>query len=239
METQALAAAVKSELRKRGVTVREFAKRMEVSEPTMKRWLRGQGLLLKDWILMLEALGLSLSETAAQADKAARTQFLYTETQEMQFVAIPGLLAFFQSLLEGNDAESIAVKHRLTKASVTFYLKKLDDLGLIRWKQGTSFTFVKRGEPKWRRGGPLAKTFRAKVFDEVVVKNQDTEKTRIGLYHLSPIDLEHVRSMLDEALQFAKTAETRALPGRGKSAVIALTVDEYRPDFLYTIPNGK
>lgn len=214
---------------------------LDVSEPTMKRWLRAQGLLLKDWSKMLKVLELSPLDVLSKANIIQKSQFEYSEKQEESFVKIPGLLAFFQQITEGLNAEQIASKFRLNSASVVFYLKKLDEIGLIRWGTAWTFSILKSGEPKWRKNGALSLAFRTQVFNELIYNNKNSEKLRLAIYRLSLSDIAKLQEMLADVFEFAKQAESRSkyMANRSKTIGLAVLNSEYQPDFLYSIPNKK
>lgn len=92
---------IRLELKVRGITIKQFAKILKVSEPTVKRWLNAKGLLLDDWSKMLTALDLDAADIMTASTFGTKKQFEYTAKQEDALVAIPGLLAFFQHATEG------------------------------------------------------------------------------------------------------------------------------------------
>lgn len=237
--SQQIVDPIRFELKARGLTIKRFAKMLDVSEPTMKRWLKAQGLLLEDWAKMLRVLDLDAVEALARANMKPKGQFEYSEKQEDAFVKHPGLLAFFQQALEGLDAQQIKAKFKLTNASISFYLKKLDDLQLIRWGTGHHFSLVRTGEPKWRKQGSLSKTFRNQVFNELVFDNKNSEKLRLAIYRLSLPEVQKLQEMLNEVFDFAKQAEHRSKYSNENFKTIGLGIvnADYQPDFLYTIPN--
>lgn len=233
---------IKIELRARGITIKSFAKMMSVSEPTMKRWLNGQGLLLKDWGRMLHVLDLPIVEVAARVDSTTREQFEYTEQQEEALSKTPGLLAFFQQLLEGFDAKKIMARHHLSQQSTISYLKKLDDIGLIRWGKNFEFTHLREGEPRWKKSGPLARTFRSKVFRELIEVNRDSGHLQMMIYHLSLVDIQKLQEMMEEVFRFARSSERKAKAleeKRTRTIGMGVIIEEYKPDFLYSIPDKK
>lgn len=236
-----IVAPIRTELRVRRITIKQFSKMLNVSEPTTKRWLNAKGLLLDDWTKMLDVLGLNPIDVMAKSNLASNLQFEYTIKQEDAFVEIPGLLAFFQHALEGHSAEQIASDHKLSKSVLSFYLKILHEIGLIRWRNGFEFSLVHSGEPKWRKHGALSKLFRNQVVSELIYTNKDSNKLRLGIYHLTKTDIEKLKEKLDIAFEFAKQSENRAKLMFEKSETIGLATicTQYRPDFLYVIPNKK
>lgn len=229
---------IRNELKSQGITIKKFAMTLNVSEPTMKRWLKGQGLLLGDWMKLLEALGLTPADAISKL-QSSRDQFEYSEQQEEAFVKTPGLIAFFQELQNGLSAKDVVSKYKLSSKSSSYYLRKLDDLKLIKWGEGLKSALLKKGEPKWRKNGLLSKTFRSKVFNELIFANKEARALKIGLYRLNLEDIQKLQEMSDELFKFAKTAESKARISNeiAKPIGLAFIADHYEPDFLYSIPN--
>lgn len=238
-KSKILSRVIKQELKAKGFGIKTFSKKLGISEPTLKRWLVGTGLSLKDWLRMLEVLDLSFEDVINRADLPSVNQFEYTEKQEEVLSKTLGLLAFFQQLLQGCSAKKIASQHELTKKSVAFYLRKLDDLGLIRWERDLNCKLLRHGEPVWKKNGPLARTFRAKAFAELVVANKETGKLRLAIYNIPFADLQELESKINDTFQFAQAAEKRVRITKEKSQTlgIASVMSEYQPDFLHLIPN--
>lgn len=238
-KSKILSRVIKQELKAKGFGIKAFSKKLGVSEPTLKRWLVGTGLSLKDWLRMLEVLDLSLEEAINRADLPSVNQFEYTEKQEEVLSRTSGLLAFFQHLLEGQSAKRIASQYELTKKSVAFYLRKLDDLGLIRWEQDLNCKLLRNGEPVWKKNGPLARTFRTKAFTELVAAHKETGKLRLAIYNMPLADIQELEKKINEVFQCAQASEKRARLTKEKTQTlgIASVMAEYRPDFLYLIPN--
>ena len=232
-----LCEVIKSELRKKRLTISAFAEDLEVPLPTLKRWLKGKGVSLSAWTKMLNVLGLSLSEVAITVSDPVTTQFTYTLRQEKELATVPGLIAFFQELLSGKDVALIAQQHKLNSRSIAFYLRKLDAIGIITWGDGQNVKLKTRGEPKWRKNGELSKAFRSKVFHEFIEVNK--EELRIGLYNISDKDELKLRQMADELFLFAQQAERQCMLRKAsvKPFGMAWLMEKYEADFIVSIPN--
>ncbi len=201
---------VKAELKRQGLTQQEFAQLMKTSVPTLKRWLRGEGVLLRDWIKMLECLGLGLSDALLRLDGSAQKSFTYTLKQEQLLSTEAGLLAFFDQLLKGRSPKQIARQHTLTEASVVFYLSKLERVGLVEWLPGNRVKLLVSGEPSWISAGPLAQKFRRQIIDGFVEGHiDDRERLKIGLYSLSKGSRRKLSALLDELAEKVRNLEVR------------------------------
>ena len=232
---------VRKELRLRKLTTKKFAKMMNVSEPTMKRWFNGKGLLLKDWYEMLKVLNLNPVEVVGNSSVRSVNRYEYTLKQEDALSKVPGLLSFYQQIIEGISVDEIARNYDLKPRSLTYYLNLLDRIELIRWKEGYDFKLINSGEPRWRKDGPLAIKFREKVFNELIYENRKTEKLKLALYRVSLEDFQKIQELISEIYEYGKNAEqiSKFKKGRLKTIGLASCISEYKPDFLYSIPNVK
>ncbi|MDD4973466.1 MAG: helix-turn-helix transcriptional regulator [Bacteriovorax sp.] len=201
---------IKNVLKLQGITQEEFAQQMKVSVPTIKRWLKGEGVLFTDLIRMLDCLGLRLSEVAMMFEGALANKFTYTLKQEQLFVSIEGLLAFFDQLLKGRSPSQIARTYSLTEKSVVFYLSHLDKSGLIEWLPKNKARVLVTGEPSWIKGGPLSQKFRRQIIDGHIANYvDDRDHLKIGIYSLSKESQLKVNSMLIEVTEKVRGLEVR------------------------------
>jgi transposase len=227
---------IRQEARRQGLRMRDLASRMRVSEPTVKRWLAGKGVSLKAWTELLAALGLTLQEALEQVRKVTLHQLEYTEKQEKALSRTPGLLAFYQQLLLGRSIQELQAEHRLSERAVREYLRRLDEIDLLRWEKGLGFRLLKKGEPRWRKNGPLARAFRKAALDEFLGKHLDGLK--LGIYSLPEAEAERLQQQVQSLYLEAWKAEENSKQRKSarRSMGLAVLLEEYEPGFLSKIP---
>ncbi len=221
------------------MTIKSFAKQLQISEPTLKRWFKGKGLSLRDWIRMIDLLDLSMDQVISQASPRSIPQLEYTRKQEEALGEHKGLLAFFQQLHQRKKIAKIANEYSLTMKSTAFYLRKLDEIGLIRWMDGLEYELISEGEPIWRKGGPLSKKFRNQAINGLIHNNLENGKLKLAIYEIDSSAAADIEAKLQEILGMAKQSEKRSRLGgdRTKSYGLSYIITEYSPDFLSDIPN--
>ncbi|MGE0631856.1 MAG: hypothetical protein AB7O96_05585 [Pseudobdellovibrionaceae bacterium] len=229
---------VKSAIKSQGLTYPLLAKRLHVSVPTIKRWLRSEGLSVQQWLEFLSAVGLSLSDVASAISEPSADQFEYTEKQETLLAETPGVLAFFQSLLSGETPVEIQKTHGLSKQSIIFYLKKLDEISLVVWTEGLACKLKVRGEPKWKKGGPLAKKFRDRLLNDFIWPRKNEDCFRLGIYEVTKKDCQELAAQVGVLFETAKNMEKKArlLKIKTETTCIGTCLDYYSPEFLSQIP---
>lgn len=229
---------IKASAKLQNLTYSQLAKRLEVSEPTIKRWLRGDGINVQQWLQLIDTLGIRFSDIASALDEPSLDQFECTEKQERMLADTEGLLAFFQSLLSGASPLEIMKKHGLSKVSTTFYLKKLDEIGLVEWTEGLTCKLKVQGDQKWKKNGPLSKKFREQLINEFIWPRKNADCFRLGIYELAKTDGQELTGLIAKVFETAKNLEKKAriLKLKTETLCIGTCLDQHRPDFLYEIP---
>lgn len=224
---------IQQTLRERNITQVEFAQTLRVSLPTLKRWLRGEGVLLKDWVRMAEALGMSLREIVESVEAQSTRQFTYTEVQEQALAEDPGLLGFFDALLYGHTPAQIARRVGWTAARLNQRLARLEKLGLIEWLPRNRVRLKVQGEPRRRPGGALSQKFRRSVLQ--TFWEQEARMVGIGFYRLSEDSAQVLRQGQRDLQEKARGLEIRDR-ARGGASVKAVTLLQglglFEPEFL-------
>lgn len=237
--SQSIQKLVKSAARSRGLSNIDLARTLKVSEPTIKRWLRGEGLSMPQWLKLLDAVGLRLSEVAAMIEDTNSEQFEYSVKQEKALAETTGLLAYFQALLLGKTPRQIAKKFDLSMKSSTYYLRTLDNLGLIVWTEGMTCKLRVHGEPRWRSEGALSKKFRKEMMSEFIWARRESRDFKIGIYEVTKNDAEEVDNMITELYSHLRSLEKKAQLMKLKTSSVAIGTcfSKYQPNFLYHVPN--
>jgi len=187
----------------------QLAQELGVSLATTKRWLQGKGIALDDLSRLLTLMGSSLREFAASIE-APSQQFAYTLVQEEALAKEPGLLAYFDFLLNGRNPQQIKKIFALTSKANFHYLFNLDKIGLIKLLPGEGAKLLVSGEPKWRKHGPLSQKFRQTAVQEFISQGiGDGKAMRFGIYYLEKAAELELTKRIEELYSLAKELESR------------------------------
>ena len=104
---------LKTVLRARKITYAELARRLETSEPTIKRVFAARDDKLSRIVEICDALGLSLEDVVAQARRTTVTPVMLGDRIEAQLAGDPSLFNFFILLHDGMPVEEIARQFKL------------------------------------------------------------------------------------------------------------------------------
>lgn len=169
-ESQLIIEELKTVLKARGITYLDLAEKLEVSESTIKRTLTSQKITLERLEQICQAAALSVFELTSLIKKPDKeTKHTYTLAQERFLAKNPRYLVFFDLLIRhGSLAKVKKIKPEIKPKTISMYLKKLDDLGLIEWHPGDKIKFPVGRDVAWIPDGPLRNTFLKWAKDDFV-----------------------------------------------------------------------
>lgn len=207
--SKAIMASLREHASAKGYTQIVLAKKLNVSLPTLKRWLAGKAVTLENLKRLADSVGVSFVDLAAAVEDKEGTRLQYTIEQEEQLAKNPELLAFFDYLIRGYSPMNVQKKFLLSTVFLERCLSRLDKLGLIDWlpKNKAALKFV--GEPQWRKGGPLAKRFGDQIRSEFL-SSHNTIFEKFVLHDYLPEDRIKIEGKLEETLELSRQASARA-----------------------------
>src|SRR5687768_1401762 len=155
MSTAILVDAIKRRLRAQGITYQALARRLKLSEPTVKRDLARGDFTLKRLDDICDVLGVSIAELAhEEPDRQLRlTQF--TDAQEQALVANPRLVLLTYLLVNRWSLEEITGAIDLGENDLVKALLVLDQLGIVRFRPPRGVQLLTARNFSWRKDGPL------------------------------------------------------------------------------------
>src|ERR1044071_3429522 len=131
-ETNRILVALKRGLRSRGITYAMLAKRIGLSEPSVKRILSRGSLSLPRLERICEATEISLEELVRPVNGApSETSSTLSMAQENALAADPQLLGCFYLLTNGHTPREVAEELGADEKLLRRWLVKLDNLGLV------------------------------------------------------------------------------------------------------------
>ena len=154
-------AELRLELKARGLRVSRLAEELKVAEPTVWRWLRGDGLTLDrlDEICAIAELDPRDLVSRAGDDQ----QEIFTLAQERVLAADRGLALVFFAILHGAQRRQLEDEFGLPAERLDSHLERLERLGLIEAPRRGKIRSKMDRLVRWRRGGPLSIAFQRTV----------------------------------------------------------------------------
>lgn len=166
MSTATIIEAIKRRLRLQGITYQTLARRLKVSEPTVKRDLARGDFSLSRLEEICDVLGVSFADLAT--DEPARqlriTQF--TDAQERALAANAKLLLLTYLLVNRWTLDDIVEAIELNENDIVSLLLALDKLGIIRFRPPRGVQILTARNFAWRKDGPVHDFFLQRVVPE-------------------------------------------------------------------------
>jgi len=159
-----LVEGVKARLRAQGMTYRDLARRLAVSEPTIKRDLARGNFTLERLDRICQALGIGIEELLMATDRTPLTEL--TEQQEVALVANPRLLLVTYLVVNDWKLADVIATFRLDQNELIDTLLKLDKLQILDFRPPMRVRKLTARNFSWRRDGPVQAFFLQKVIPE-------------------------------------------------------------------------
>jgi transcriptional regulator with XRE-family HTH domain len=223
-DTSRIILALKRGLRSRGITYAMLAKRIALSEPSVKRILSRGSLSLPRLEKICAAAGLSMEELIRPVSPGpAETSSTLSAVQETALAADPPLLACFYLLTNGHTPREVASELHADEKQLRRWLVKLDNLHLVELRARLGARLRVHAPISWREDGPIRRTYEQQVRDEFM---RSTFHAQDETLHFRSAELsEASRVVLQRKLarltaDFNELAELdRHLPSRDKRSV--------------------
>lgn len=151
--------ALKRTLKMRGVTYRDVAKALSISEASVKRLFAERSFSLERLERVLELAQTSLVELVQQMDAERRTLDELAEEQERELVSDPGLLLVTFLIVNGWQYDAILRDYQFSAAQLIRHLARLDRIKLIELLPNNRVQLRVSPRFGWRKNGPIQRFF--------------------------------------------------------------------------------
>jgi len=157
---------LKRMLKTRGITYRDLAKRVNLSEASIKRIFAEETFTLHRLEKVCAAIGMTVGELIrSAATEDTQSNYLKLE-QEQTLAQDPRLLACFYLLLNGRSTPDIQTRLSLNEREVRSLYVKLDDARLIELLPGLKARLRVGPIVTWRSDGPVRRVYERQVKAE-------------------------------------------------------------------------
>lgn len=165
-EPASMVAATKKLLKKNGLTYRDVAKSLKLSEPSVKRMFATGRLTVDRLAQVCELFGFTLAELAQEAQADRQRLRTLTVSQEEKLVSDTKLLLTAVCALNHWTMPDILSAYDLSETECVRCLLELDRMRLIALLPGNRIRLVVARDFDWLSGGPIRKFFRTKGLDD-------------------------------------------------------------------------
>lgn len=231
-ETAQIIDALKRNLKTRGLTYRDVAKKVGLSEGSIKRVFAEETFTLQRLEAICTAVGISMSELVrgASSSHAAGSQYLSLE-QEHLLADDPRLLACFYLLLNGRSSAEIMERMDLSEGGLRELYVKLDAARLIEVQPRLRARLRVGPVVSWRMDGPVHRVHEQQVKAEFL-KSEFQAAEEVLHFRSAELSDASIRILIRKLEQIARDFAELAtldvgLPAREKKNVAMLAA--FRP----------
>lgn len=160
-ELNSILATTKQLLKRKGLTYRDLAQELKLSEPTVKRMFATGNISLERLAQVSAVLGLSMAELTHLAAENRPNIHALSDQDEAFLVSDPKLLLVAVCALNHWTLTDIVATYRVSEAECVQKLLQLDRLGLIHLLPGNRIRLVIARDFAWQPRGPIRTFFRA------------------------------------------------------------------------------
>ena len=166
-ETAQIIDVLKRSLKTRGLTYKDVARRVGLSEGSIKRVFSEETFTLQRLESICTAIGISMSELVRSATNAQESGSQYLSLEQEQLLAGDSrLLACFYLLLNGRSSAEIIQRMDLTDRALREIYVKLDAARLIELQPRLKARLRVGPVVTWRVDGPVHRVYEQQVKSE-------------------------------------------------------------------------
>jgi transcriptional regulator with XRE-family HTH domain len=209
--TAHLVAALKDELKAARMTYADLARKLGMSESSVKRMLARADMPLSRVDAICSALKIDFAELARRIADAQPLLAELTMAQEKAVVADKKLLLVAICVLSQWTMEQITAQYRLTDAEAVKYLLQLDRIGIIELRPLNRYRLKLAKTFRWRPHGPVMDFFREHALLDYFAGGFDKEGESLMLVHgsigksLAPAFVERLQRVAQDFAQQHQT----------------------------------
>jgi transcriptional regulator with XRE-family HTH domain len=152
-------ATVKRQLKAQGLTYRDVASALGLSEASVKRVFARESFTVERLAQIAHLLGFTLAELLAESAAEVPKLRVLTSEQEARLVGDERMLLVAVCALNRWTAAEISAEYRLGRAEVLKYLLVLDRMGLIELLPGDRIRPLVARDFDWLPDGPIRRYF--------------------------------------------------------------------------------
>jgi hypothetical protein len=157
--------ALKAHIRARGMTYKDVARALNLSEPTVKRIFSERDCTLKRLDQICDVVQVDLQEISRGASSQARLINQLSAAQEQEIVSDISLFIVAVCTMQSLTLEDITTTYRLDDAKCVALLTRLDRIGFIELLPNNRYRTRVAKSFKWLPDGPIMRWTKAHAAD--------------------------------------------------------------------------
>src|SRR5512140_2899945 len=165
-EADQLVSTLKQQLKSQGMTYRDVARALKLSEPSVKRLFASGRFTIDRLAQVSNLLGFTLAELSKEALSGRTRLSTLTEKQEREVVSDPKLLMIAVCAINHWTMEEMVEIYKLSVPECIKYLLQLDTLRIIDLLPGNRIRLNVARDFDWLPSGPIRQYFKSKGLND-------------------------------------------------------------------------
>jgi len=230
-QTTQLLSTLKKCLKAKGITYRQLAEKIDLSEASIKRLFSEQTFSLTRLEEICTILDMNFYDLAKISADAVDVPSILTVDHERTLSENPKLLIFFYLLLNGREPDSIVRDYDISEKESLQFLLRLDKIKLIELYPDNKVRLLTQKNITWRKNGPMRAMYEKKITAEFLSAPFDLADERLAFENgkLSEGSIAVMRSKIDRLFkEYNELSEIDKPLPQGKSRNTGLMI-AFRP----------
>jgi transcriptional regulator with XRE-family HTH domain len=182
-EADQLISTLKKQLKSQGMTYRDVARALKLSEPSVKRMFASGRFTVERLVQISNLLGYTLAELSKEAQTGQTRLSTLTEKQEREVVSDPKLLMIAVCALNHWTPDEIVALYNLSIPECIKYLLQLDRLRIIDLLPGNRIRLNVARDFDWLPCGPIRQYFQSKGINDFLKSEFAHEDETLTFVH--------------------------------------------------------
>jgi transcriptional regulator with XRE-family HTH domain len=203
MNTFYILKTLKAELKRSKITYKDLSQELKMSEAGVKKIFSKDDLSMKRAFEICKAMNISFSEVVSQTENSKELELRFTDAQVTFLKKHTNYFYFYMKLAyEQKTPLQIQQEYALSYKSLNTYLKKLEELNLIKRHPKDRAQIVGGTPLAVSTGGTELENIKYEIIKDLLAQVSQTKKGEIlggGLY-LTQDESEDVKSKLKELI---------------------------------------
>jgi transcriptional regulator with XRE-family HTH domain len=224
-EATQLISTIKKQLKSQGMTYRDVARALKLSEPSVKRLFASERFTVDRLVQVSNLLGYTLAELSKEAQAGQPRLSTLTEKQEREVVSDPKLLVVAVCALNHWTLDEIVATYRVSHAECIKLLLRLDKLRIIDLLPGNRIRINVSRDFHWLPNGRIRQYFQGCGLGDFLKSNFSNENESMAF--VNGMFTEQAQAQIQEELRrlrqkFAELHEASLSAPLGKRSGVGL-----------------
>jgi transcriptional regulator with XRE-family HTH domain len=234
-ETESLIATLKNELKRQGVTYKDIAHQMELSETSIKRLLNNKNITLPRLEHLCKIAQLDFSKLVKLTEQNRAYPEQLTIKQEQEIIADIRLILVMVCLINHWQFDDILNKYDFKQTELYLLFSKLDKLKVIELLPNNNYKLNLSRNFTWQSCGPIQRFFIEAILQNFL-KPTPSEKGHHLKYvwgMLTPHSAEElnrrIEKLVEEFLIIAERDKNVPVANKMSSSLMLLFREDWEP----------